>query len=871
MPRRPDPAGRAPTGRDRGSRLSLVLWPLLLWLAGTPAIALPPEAPNWALTQRAAFWFDPSGRADLESARTAPFRPAATPNFGNRRGALWVRLVIENPAEPLARLLAVGPPMLERVGLWQPAAPGAGYQAGGLAVPMTARPWPGRVSLFPLTLPSGTTTLYLRLASPSKLTPVIGLWQATAWEWDARAAEIRTALMFGALLMIVQMALVYALRMREWVWAVFALSILSYVLYQACYEGFAGLWLWPGRPDLSLVVLPVAAALTQGLLAVFLLRFVPLDRVSRGWRFLWGLPLTTVLALILVFAVDYRYGMPLMEGVGLLCSIALPLFSLAAWRRGFRPARYALASFGLIYAATALRVGMLFGWWSGAQLADQWLMPLSGVLAASLLMLALMEQLRDLRAAQLVSLAELAEARDGAHRANRAKGLFLARVSHDLRTPLQTLTGYLDLAAREGPTGTLRRYLEAIGNSGRTMLALIEELLQFARGEEGRLELNPKPTFLHALIETLAAEAEVLAGWHGNRFVVDLDLGVSVATLDGERLHAVLMNLLSNACRMTQRGTVTLSVAGRAAGGTAELRFTVADTGPGIPAEDQERIFLPFEQGRGGGQSSGLGLAIARQLVRLMGSDLLLDSRPGAGATFTFVLRVPVAEEAEVLPSATFSAPFGYEGRVRTLLVVDDVAENRTFMQDLLTGMGFDVVLAVGVAEALAQPRDCPLDGAIVDQYLDDGDGWQVLDGLKARHPNLPVILLSATPARPPPHRRSPWAFDAHLLKPLHIDEFTRVLGGRLLLTWRTERTAPLPPPAATLPPARPMTRADLLVLRQAAHEGSLFEVEDWIERWQQRPEEQGFLDQLAPLLAATRLSAVVGLVDERLGGAPAP
>lgn len=537
VPRCPDPAGRSPhPGHNRGWWLSLVLWPLVLWpLSGAPANPVPPAAPAWVLTPQAQFWLDPGGRADLEAARTAPFQAAATANFGNRRGALWVRVQLDNPAGPLPRLLAVGPPMLERVGLWQPGPEGEGYQAGGLAVPMTARPWPGRVALFPLTLPTGATTLYLRLASPSKLAPVITLWRAEAWEWDARAAEIRTALMFGALLMIVQMALIYALRMREWVWAVFALSILSYVLYQACYEGFAALWLWPGRPVLSLTILPVAAALTQGMLATFLLSFVPMGSLGRGWRLLWGLPVTTILALVLVFVVDYRIGMPLMEVVGLACSIALPLFSFAAWRRGFRPARYALASFGLIYAATALRVGMLFGWWPGAQLADQWRMPLSGVLAASLLMLALIEQLRGLRAAQVLSLTELAQARDAAYRANLAKGLFLARISHDLRTPLQTLTGYLDLAIRECRTGTLHRYLEAIGSSGRTMLALIEELLQFARGEEGRLELNPRPTFLHALIETIAAEGRVLAAPHGNCLVLESELEMQVAVLDGER------------------------------------------------------------------------------------------------------------------------------------------------------------------------------------------------------------------------------------------------------------------------------------------------------------------------------------------------
>lgn len=830
-----------------------------------PATTLPVHAPSWVVTSQAQYWLDPGGDADFAAAREAVFQPIVDSNFGKLRGAVWLRLVIDNPGPPVTRVLRVGPAMLEHVDLWQVENGLVRHAASGLAVPMPARPLPGRVSLFPATLPSGEGTLYLRLASPSRIIPDVSLWQVTALLHDSRVLDLHSALMYGALLMIAQTALVYALWTREWIWGCYALGMVSFILFESSYEGFAILWLWPGQPTLSLIALPVGMALGQASLAMFVLGFIPMARMHRAWRWLWSLPLATALALVVLFAGGYRYGEPMMEWIGLANWLALPVFLFAAWRRGFGPARFALASFGLIYCAIALQFGRLFGWWSDLGQVESWLLIPAVVLAASLLILAHIDQLLELRAAQLKNVADIASARDASNRANRAKGLFLARVSHDLRIPLQTLSGYLALARREQPGGTVGRYLGMIEKSGQAMLGLIEELLQFARGEEGRLELRATPTFLHALIRQVASQGEILARPNGNRFVLDLDLDVPVAIVDAERLHSVLMNLLSNACRVTVGGTVTLSVAGHKANGHAPLRFAVRDTGPGIAVDDRERIFLPFERGRSGTGSIGLGLAIVRQLVRLMGSDVVLESEPGKGTTFSFAITVPLADEADVLPPATISAPFGYDGPVRTVLVVDDVAENRQFMQDLLTSMGFDVLMAAGVRDALAQAQDAQVDAAIVDQYLQDGDGWEVLDGLKAADPDRPVILLSGTLAQPPAARTSPRTFDACLLKPLQMEELTQVLGDRMHLAWHTERATAPPSPILEQSAMGPVTPADLAILHRAANEGSLFEVEDWIERRRHLPEEREFLEQLTPLIADAQLPAIASLVARRI------
>lgn len=830
------------------------------------AAQLPLENPVWQLTTEAEFWFDASAKADFAEASRADFRKVAKPNFGNRSGALWLRLLIDNPGSPVERVLRLGPAMLKHVDFWHSGDPFGSHQVSGLAVPQSKRLLPGRFSLFPMLVPSGISTIYLRLASPSKLNPELSLWKMPDLLRAGEGFEIRTSLLFGGLLMTAQMALLYGFWMREWIWGVFGAAILGIVAYQSCYEGFAALWLWPEWPGLTYIVLPVSAALAQGLLVVFLLGFMPLAHMHRGWRLLWGLPVASALGLMLALLMDYRIGMPVMEGVSIVCCLVLPFFILAAWRVGFKAARFVLISFAIIYVSTLLRVGMLFGWWPSVYMADVWLMPLSGVAASAILLLGLIEHLRELRAAQLINMAELAEARDVAHRASRAKSLFLARVSHDLRAPLQVLAGYLDLAQRESLGGNLGHYLEVIGKSGRNMLGLIEELLQFARGEEGRLELQPRPILLHALIREIAVEGEFLAAKLDNSFVLELDLAVEVVELDSERLRSVLMNLLTNSCRLTRGGTIRLSLTVKGEGNLANMYFEVSDTGPGIALEDQERIFEAFEHGRSPDHSTGLGLAISRQLVRLMGGDLKVFSVPDQGATFYFSLLVPVAAESDVLPPTTFNAPLGYDGSVRSLLVVDDVEENRFYLQDLLTGMGFDVVLAESVEGALNITDKVLVDAAIVDQYLLDGNGWQILDVLKQRNPLLPVILVSAAPARPPADRRSTFRFDSELLKPIRIEALTSVLEKLLGLVFRYEGRVLSGPAPKRIIKNGPLTIDDLKLLRKAAHEGSLFEVEDWLEQWQSCNFEEEFLEQLEVLVVAVKLRAIVDLVDWRLG-----
>ena len=383
----------------------------------------------------------------------------------------------------------------------------------------------------------------------------------------------------------------------------------------------------------------------------------------------------------------------------------------------------------------------------------------------------------------------------------RQRSQFLAQMSHELRTPLNAIIGYAQLLARDrdGLTERQSSGLATIHESGQHLLTLINDILDLARVEAGRMVLHPAAVHLDTFLQVLANIMRVKAEEKGLAFSCELAPGLpSAVTVDETRLRQVLLNLLGNAVKFTDSGKVCLRVlpaAPSAARDEARLRFEVADTGIGMGAQQLARIFQPFEQvataqRREGG--TGLGLAISQQLVQLMGGHIDVVSTPGKGSTFSFEIDVPVAAAAPAA-AAPHETPVGYEGERRRLLIVDDVPQNRAMLQDLLQETGFIVAAAANGLECLVLLDSFKPDLILMDVMMPVMDGNETTRQI--RHMpgwgDVPIVAVTASASLEDERRSRDAGASAFLAKPVDHDLLLRTIGRLLALQWITGQPAP--------------------------------------------------------------------------------
>ncbi|MGQ4488474.1 hybrid sensor histidine kinase/response regulator [Streptomyces sp. 372A] len=360
----------------------------------------------------------------------------------------------------------------------------------------------------------------------------------------------------------------------------------------------------------------------------------------------------------------------------------------------------------------------------------------------------LSEELEETNRGVVALYAELEEKSRLLREASEAKTRFWANVSHELRTPVNSVVGLARLLLEfdgEGLDEEQRRQIGLISASGATLLALVDELLDVAKAESGRLEPHWAPVDLRAALGQLRG---TLRGYEspGAAELIVAESGLSIVS-DEVMLIRVLRNLLSNALKFTPSGTVRLDVAADRADGRDQVVFTVSDTGIGIPEEEQQQIFEEFYQVRGlhqrGRSGTGLGLPYARRLTELLGGSLELASEPGSGTVVTVTLPAdgrPAASPAPDEPAAPV---------VAVLVTVDDDDAFRASIRPLLDQLAGRVVeVGEGCRARDTVRRERP-DAVLLDLHLPDLDGYAVLAELAA-DPALtavPVVVLTSTPA----------------------------------------------------------------------------------------------------------------------------
>lgn len=831
---------------------------------------------------------DPTARLDIEEvvAARAAGRFGRPDNadmvFGYTRDAIWIHLPL--PAEG-ERYLEVRPPRLVDVRLYLRGPDGRFHEhRAGLAVPLAQRAVHARPSVFVLPGRDRADDAYVRIASGNAILVDLRLWEPVRFLEAARHVDLLNGLQFGALLLFALYAFATAAALREGTHAWFGVTLLSYALYDISILQYGYQYLWPANPDWSVrgtgVFLASAVFGLGQLVAGLLQTHLYMPRWNLALRGLGVVALAYIPGMV---AGDYAAWVQWLNYIALLQLGLTILVTLQAVFRGQPGAMLLLAAFLLLWFTSLLRMAQILGILPHSLLADfsqGWAMVVGGLLMA----MTQAERLRRANAEREVArqalvtaqtsareeaeravaerTRELMVARDAAEASSRAKSAFLTQLSHELRTPLHSILGYSGLMRGDTSDPEAQRRLDAIRRSGQHLLTLIDSLLDYARGEAGRLQLELQPLRLRPFLDSVAEETAALVESTGMR--LDLEVAEDVPDafrLDATRLRQVLANLIVNAVRHSHGRRILLSARLEPQRAGCCLRLAVCDDGVGIPPADRERIFRPFEQGGEGSAAAkgmGLGLAISRQIVALMGGELVLE--PGTPGS-CFVIRL-LAERVEAMAAEPpLPVPGRVAGPIRRILVVDDDSDGRYLLVEQLAGLGFAAEAVPDAAAALQRLREAPApDLVLTDERMPGATGAALLAAARQEGRGMPFVLASASPPVTP---GDSGGFAAVLQKPVSADQLAASIGRVLGLAWQPP-VDNRPATARASPDSySPPSRERLAELRRAAEEGRISDIEDWLAALQRSdPGAAGFANAVQNALRRLDLEAIRRMTD---------
>nr|WP_274601128.1 ATP-binding protein [Halochromatium roseum] len=788
---------------------------------------------------------------------------------------MWMLAAVRNSSEaPIERWLVVEPWRLRDVRLFViDAETGAilAQAAGGQRIPLEARVIPAQEASFPLRLAPGQHLLLVLRVQDKTFSPV----SLTLHDPGMRARQVARlrdtqVALLGFVLAIVLVLLVQA----NWRYTLVAFWLTAATLFELIYLVPLLPSLIPAIRPYIVPILTASGALAMAAFALMTLSFLRLYR-QRLWLVIYGTCIAIFIGVALIIPWTDQHHL-VRRTSALTSLVVLVLWPVAAWSaRAIRHRPYGrglLLLFCLYWIVALIRVLLANGLPSLDLTNDPLiLLYLFGLVSFALGVFGIDSRgRRDLAAhlerqlhareeserqrsletqqqenARLAAAVEqqtraLREANARAIADSEAKSNFLSTASHELRAPLHDLLGYAELLSRS-ITPEQQAQLAVIQKSGQQLLHLIDDILEFSRGDAKPILLEPAPLSLSALARHLKQLYRPLAERGGNQLEIQVAVGDGDWVIaDERRLTQILRNLLGNACKFTQQGRIELRIsqfepAGHATtepdvsandddppahaeadafanatadlaakpvdeqpeSGLVRLRFEVSDTGIGIPSEQQAAIFEPFKRldryDRAPGL--GLGLAISQQLALAMGGRIQVHSQPDQqpGSLFSIELKIPKARILDASPARIKTGVIrGYRGPRRTLLIADDMPSSRQFLAESVRAWGFDVRLAVNGADALEQLQaaDPIPDAALIDQFMPQLDGWGFLRQVResAMHARLPVILISAAPLERPEGLSSEIAFDAVALKPLSARALAELLEQQLELDWDYDR-----------------------------------------------------------------------------------
>jgi PAS domain S-box-containing protein len=377
---------------------------------------------------------------------------------------------------------------------------------------------------------------------------------------------------------------------------------------------------------------------------------------------------------------------------------------------------------------------------------------------------------------------QLVLAKNEAVKANNVKSEFLANMSHEIRTPMNAVLGFADLLSTIISDHKQKSYVESIKSSGKSLLTLINDILDLSKIEAGKLEIQYAPLNLRPVLKEIEQIFSIKIMQKNLEFISDIDPRIPVSLILSEtRLRQVLFNIIGNAIKFTEIGHIKLMskiISESDDNKKIDLLISVEDTGIGVPKAQQERIFKSFEQQDGQDEKkfggTGLGLAISKKLVNLMGGEIIVKSEVGKGSTFEILLHDVVVSHEKIM--ATTEKSFDYENiefEAATILVVDDNPTNRDLIKEIFDRTKINTIFAEDGQEAVITTREYKPDLILMDIRMPVMDGYEAVKMIRKDKAikNIPVIALTASVLGGSIDVIRKKGFDSYLMKPTLISE----------------------------------------------------------------------------------------------------